>query len=154
MNDDEIQQIVVHSLHCLRDEQPPLDFHIVHERSTSHRLAVHLESHFRGWNVDCEYDRYGQVQKLLDGIRACNRRRRTDRILPDIIIHHRGHNGPQHNLLVVEIKKDAIQDRCDFEKLRRMTRQNGSFCYQLGLYINLDGGQFNCTWFKNGATIP
>lgn len=151
MNDDDIQRIIAHSLHCLRNEQPPLDFHIVHERSTAHRLAVYLESPFHGWNIDCEYDRDGQARKLLGGIRACSPRRTTDHILPDIIVHHRGQNGHQHNLLVIEIKKDAAQDQCDFERLRRMTQRNGSFCYQLGLYINLNGGQFDCTWFKDGA---
>jgi hypothetical protein len=154
MNDDQIQQIIAHAIHCLRNEQPPLDFHIVHERSTAHRLAVYLESQFRGWNIDCEYDRYGQVQKLLDGIRACDQRRRTDRILPDIIVHHRGQNGPEHNILVIEMKKHAAQDRCDFEKLQGMTDQDGTFRYQLGLYVNLNAGQFDCTWFKDGAIMP
>jgi hypothetical protein len=38
--------------------------------------------------------------------------------------------------------------------LERMTDQEGSLCYQLGLYINLNHGQFNCTWFKNGQIAP
>jgi hypothetical protein len=153
MNDEQIKQAVQRAFDSLRAEQPLLDFHIVHERSTAHRLALHLEPYFNGWNVDCEYDRYGRVQKLLEGIRACDERRRTDRILPDIIVHHRGQNGPGHNLLVVELKKDDVQDPCDFEKLRGMTGSHGSFSYQLGLHVNINRGQFDCTWFKDGAVI-
>lgn len=153
MNDDEIMRAVLMAIDHIRVEQPPLEFHIVHERSTAHRLAVQMEPAFPGWNIDCEYDRYGQIRKVVEGIRACDERRATDRVLPDVIVHHRGNNGPQHNLLVVEMKKDAPQDDCDFEKLRRMTVQNGAFSYQLGLYINLNQGQFDCTWFKDGATL-
>jgi hypothetical protein len=153
MNDEQIKQAVQRAFDSLRAEQPPLDFHIVHERSTAHRLALHLEPCFNGWNIDCEYDRYGRVQKLLEGIRACDERRRTDRILPDIIVHHRGQNGSGHNLLVVELKKDEVQDPCDFEKLQGMTYSHGSFSYQLGLYVNINRGQFDCTWFKDGAVI-
>jgi hypothetical protein len=45
----------------LMHEQPLLDFDLVHERSTAHRLAVHLDHQFPGWNVDCEYDRDGRL---------------------------------------------------------------------------------------------
>src|SRR5439155_25490710 len=30
------------------------------ERTLTHRLAVHLEKHFPGWNVDCDYNRLGE----------------------------------------------------------------------------------------------
>ena len=153
MNEAEIRQVVQRAIDALRAERPPLDFHIVHERSTAHRLALHLEPHFEGWNLDCEYDRFGRLQKLLDGIRACDTRRTTDRILPDIIVHHREQQGTEHNLLVVEIKKSAERDDCDFEKLRLMTDPHGEFRYQFGLYINLNRGHFDCTWFKDGAAV-
>ena len=29
------------------------------ERALTHRLAVHLEKQFPGWETDCEYDRLG-----------------------------------------------------------------------------------------------
>jgi hypothetical protein len=116
-------------------------------------LAVHMEAELPWWNIDCEYDRYGEVQKLLEGIRECDERRKTDRILPDIIIHRRGGNEPGDNLLVVELKKDVAEDHRDFEKLRGMTDQGGTFRYRLGLYININHGRFDCAWFKNGTTI-
>ena len=30
------------------------------ERALTHRLAVHLEKQFSGWNVDCDYNRLGE----------------------------------------------------------------------------------------------
>ncbi len=30
------------------------------ERTLTHRLAVHLERQFPGWEVDCDYDRLGE----------------------------------------------------------------------------------------------
>ena len=30
------------------------------ERTITHRLAVHVEKHFPGWEVDCDYDRLGE----------------------------------------------------------------------------------------------
>ena len=29
------------------------------ERALTHRLAVHFEKQFAGWEIDCEYDRLG-----------------------------------------------------------------------------------------------
>ena len=29
------------------------------ERALTHRLAVHFENHFSGWEVYCDYDRLG-----------------------------------------------------------------------------------------------
>ena len=30
------------------------------ERALTHRLAVHVEQQFTGWDVDCDYDRLGE----------------------------------------------------------------------------------------------
>ncbi|MGA2050840.1 MAG: hypothetical protein ABSG96_24350 [Terracidiphilus sp.] len=150
---DEIKAMVADAIIQVQAENPPLVFDDVHERSTAHRLAVHLDSLFPSWNVDCEYDRYGLVRKSLEGIRECSERRATDYILPDIIVHHRGFNGQENNLLVIEIKRDANYDPCDFQKLIGLTAQAGMFGYQFGLYINIDAGQFHCIWFHNGEPI-
>ena len=34
--------------------------HDLGERALTHRLAVHLEKQFPGWDVDCDYDRLGE----------------------------------------------------------------------------------------------
>ena len=66
MSDDQIQTAGVAAIRSLTDKSPTLDFDSVHERSTTHRLAVYFDPLFTGWNVDCEYDRDGQLQKLLN----------------------------------------------------------------------------------------
>lgn len=151
MTDDQIRDAARQAIESVKAENPQLEFHSVHERSTAFRLAVHLEPLFGApWNVDCEYDRDGQELKKLDGIQPCKEPRPTDRILPDIIVHQRLEQGEGHNLLVVELKKNHAEDACDRKKLELRT-EPGHYSYQLGLYINIDGGKFTCTWYKAGT---
>jgi hypothetical protein len=151
MTEDQLRAAIQAAIEGVRNEARPLDLHLVHERSIAHRLAVHMEPRFRGeWDVDCEYDRDGQVKKMLQGIRDCDAERATDGILPDIIVHHRRGEGRPHNLLVIEIKKDAQEDPCDRRKLELLTDPGRHYQYQFGLYINVDGGAFTCTWYKDG----
>ena len=67
MKNNTIKRKVARAVARLSNERPVLEFHVVHERSTAHRLAVHLEPEFPRWNIDCEYDRFGLLQKILDG---------------------------------------------------------------------------------------
>jgi hypothetical protein len=150
MNPEEIAHIIELAVENLRREAPPLDFAAVHERSTAHRLAVHLDRLFEGWNVDCEYDRNGRFRKLLAGIKECRPDKTTDEIVPDIIVHHRMNQGREHNLLVIELKKNAAEDACDMAKLRLLTATGGPYEYQFGLFINIDGGNFTRVWFSDG----
>ena len=150
MTSAQIRAAVRAAIESLRAEKPPLKFRTIHERSTAQRLAVHLEPHFRvTWNVDCEYDHDGQVRKTLEGIAGCGGRK-TDYILPDIIVHRRGCEGRLNNLLVIEVKKNAAEDACDRKKLELLTRPDGHYHYQFGLYINVHGGKCTCTWYKDG----
>ena len=87
----------------------------------------------------------------LLGIAQCNARKASDRILPDIIVHRRRQEGRHNNLLVIEVKKDAEDDPCDQRKLELLTDIKGGYQYGLGLYINIAGGSFVCTWYKGGA---
>lgn len=152
MTDEDVKAAIGTAIRCVATENPVLDFLAVHERSTAHRLAVHMEPLFGPkWNVDCEYDRHGFVRKTLAGIADCDDQRRTDNIVPDIIVHHRGAAGVNNNLLVVELKKHADYDRCDCMKLELLTSLAGHYQYQLGLYINIANGRFELTWFKDGA---
>jgi hypothetical protein len=153
MTDDQVQNAVRAAIEAVNVEAPPLAFEIVHERSTAHRLAVQLEPHFNTWNVDCEYDRNGQLKKSLIGIAQCNSQKASDEILPDIIVHHRQGEGRENNLLVIELKKHAREDACDRKKLELLTAQTGHYRYQLGLFINIDGGRFECTWYKDGIRL-
>ena len=149
MTEEQIKAAIESAITALKAENPPLDFSKTHERATAHRLAVHMEPLFDGWNVDCEYDRDELIKKILDGIRECTGNA-TDAIFPDIIVHKRGLVGTKNNLLVIELKKDSAEDPCDKRKLELLTSQDGHYQYQLGLYINIDSGTFTRTWYKDG----
>lgn len=153
MEDEQIKAAIHEAIGELLAEKPLLEFGTVHERSTAHRLALHMEDKFGDWNVDCEYDRDGHIRKALDGVRQCRAARRSDDIVPDIIVHHRLGRGRKHNLLVAELKKNAVDDPCDRAKLELLTAPDGHYQYQLGVYINIDGGNFGCAWYKDGERL-
>jgi hypothetical protein len=153
MTDAEVQAAIQRAIQNVVAEEPVLEFTAVHEGSTAHRLGVNMELLFPEWNIDCEYDRDGQVRKALDRIAECDEQRRTDFILPDIIVHRRRRRGRENNLLVIEMKRNAAHDRCDWMKLQLLTQANGRYAYQLGLYINIANGEFVQTWFKDGNVI-
>jgi hypothetical protein len=121
------------------------------ERSITHRLAVHLERIIPGWNIDCEYNRIGRNwrrYKLLfmlsdddysiDGLAV-----EGSRVFPDIVVHHRGDNSLEDNLLVIEVKttwSKASLDR-DREKLRAFTgqiRREQELSYRFGVFLVFD----------------
>lgn len=109
------------------------------ERAISHRLGTYLEANFPGWHVDCEYDRDGvDPKRIASG--SGNDADEGSRVLPDIIVHRRGH-GP--NLLVLELKKSSNReaDDRDLEKLRAYTGELG---YMHGAFIR----------FVVGADVP
>ena len=119
----------------------------VHERSVAHKLAEYLQTRFPDWNVDCEYDKKGLSLKTLEGIHQCSDQRRTDRVLPDIIIHKR---NTRQNLLVVEAKLGK-DDTCDVEKLKKFTSVDGDFGYKLGVFIKFNSTEEpSLRWFEKG----
>jgi len=67
------------------------------EWSIAHRIAVYLEKAFKGWNVDCEYNRTREDRSIKQDSEGKNKR-------PDIVVHHRGKVEIEHNLLVIEMK--------------------------------------------------
>lgn len=118
----------------------------VNERSIAHKLAEYLQVIFSEWNVDCEYNKKGLDIKTLDGIRACNLQKKTDRVYPDIIIHKR---NKKENYIVIEIKTVRNEEACDVEKLKLFTSR-GDYEYMFGLYLEFTGLRNNQKWFING----
>jgi len=113
------------------------------EWAIAHRLAVYLESQLSGWNIDCEYNRQGY---------GCDPKHNHDdkAIRPDIVVHHRGHGGPAHNLLVVEIKKH--EEESDLGKACSYTdtpSENRPFQYQYGLALSFFP-EVKLTWYSEG----
>lgn len=78
------------------------------ERCIAHRLAAYLDREFRGWHVDCEFNRYGaegeRVTKRVLATEALTESREGQGsvdITPDIIVHRR---RTAFNLIAIEVK--------------------------------------------------
>ncbi|HVX78317.1 MAG TPA: hypothetical protein VHB49_19470 [Bradyrhizobium sp.] len=109
----------------------------VGERALTHRLAVHLESRFGGWDVDCEYNRLGERRLLLPKASIVS----TDddlgkSVFPDIVVHRR--TVPE-NLLAIEVRKaiNLQPIEHDRHKLRALTDPHPWFAYRIGLLLTL-----------------
>ena len=75
------------------------------ERALTHRLAVHFEKQFSGWEVDCDYDRLGErTLRLPHGSIVSTDDHLGKSIYPDIVVHQR---EIPNNLLAVEVRKSA-----------------------------------------------
>ena len=80
-------------------------------RPSERAVAFHLGWYLRpmvedSWNIDCEYNRSGM--HLEESVRLVDD---DGRRIPDLIVHHRGKLGPEHNLLLLEL----ATDRADVE---------------------------------------
>lgn len=123
----------------------------MNERSIAHKLAEYIQEQFPEWHVDCEYNRKENDIKILNGIEECNEQRSSDRIFPDIIVHHR---GVESNLLVIEIKTNNQDDPCDRKKLELLTQKNGEYGYDWGLYIRFNGLSMpKLNWYRDGKKL-
>jgi predicted AlkP superfamily pyrophosphatase or phosphodiesterase len=146
------------------------------ERSLAHRLAVYFEPLFPGYDVDCEYN--GDVD-TIDGLKRIfileQQLRQVigakkfendfmeneviDRLVfPDIIVHRRSTN--EHNLCILEIKKNTSKVPAHYDRLKLSTytsNVNGNTLrYKLGVFILLHmdvPGQYELEFFQNGDII-
>ncbi len=107
------------------------------ERALTHRLAVHLESRFGGWDVDCDYNRLGERRLVLPKGSIVS----TDddigkSVYPDIVVHRR--NVPE-NLLAIEVRKTTNYQPLEHDrhKLRALTDPQLWFAYRIGLLLVL-----------------
>ena len=115
------------------------------ERALMHRLAVHLEWQFPGWETDCEYDRLGdRTLRLPRGTIVSTDDHLGKSIYPDIVVHQR---AIPNNLLAVEVRKSANHQPLDHDrhKLRAMTDPHLWFAYWIGVLLTLDKKQVTTT---------
>lgn len=138
-----------------------------HEQAISHRIAVYLEPLFKGYNVDCEYNKHLHESKRLDltvinledfcscGCDACEaivKNQVPDKKLfrPDILVHAR--NIDEKNQIAIEIKKNKV---CDFDlmKLSALTNQYGNYKYELGVFIWFENSKPEYKWFNKQSLI-
>jgi len=106
MNSEVIESSLYSSIdHLFRNDLFLLTYD-VHERTIAHRLAVYLEHRFAVFHVDCEYNNDLDSETGRKQVYYPNSSSGTG-VYPDIIVRHRGLNCPNHNLLVIEIKKNS-----------------------------------------------
>lgn len=108
------------------------------ERALTHRLAVHVEAQFPGWEIDCEYDRLGdRTLRLPRATIVSTDDHLAKTIYPDIVVHQR---AIPNNLLAVEVRKSANHQPLDHDqhKLRALTDPHLWFAYWIGLLLTLD----------------
>src|SRR5215813_1265889 len=114
------------------------------ERALTHRLAVCIEKHFAGWEVDCDYDRLGErTLHLPHGTIVSTDDHLGKSIYPDVVVHQR---EIPNNLLSIEIRKAANHTAIEHDqhKLMAMTDPHVWFAYGIGVLLVLA---------KHGATM-
>jgi len=107
------------------------------ERVLTHRLAVHLENQFAGWDVDCDYNRLGERRlKLPKGSIVSTDDDSGKSVFPDIVVHHR---SVPENLLAIELRKAANHQPMEHDrhKLRAMTDPHLWHAFRAGLLLTL-----------------
>jgi hypothetical protein len=109
----------------------------VGERALTHRLAVHIEKQFSGWEVDCDYDRLGdRTLRLPRGTIVSTDDHLGKSIYPDIVVHQR---DIPNNLLAVEVRKATNHQPVEHDqhKLRGLTDPHLWFAYWIGVLVTL-----------------
>ena len=143
MNFAELEMYVLRAIDKLYARDSGLLLADASEWALAHRLAVYLEQIIPGWNVDCEYNRQGTGSDPKVDSKEGRRR-------PDIMLHHRGWLPPEHNLLVIELKKKETDADC--KKVCEFTTPPSGkrrFQYQYGLTLSFIPA-LRIRWFENG----
>src|ERR1700694_3899395 len=107
------------------------------ERTLTHRLAVHVERQFPGWDVDCDYDRLGErTLRLPHGTIVSTDDHLAKSVYPDLVVHQR---TIPNNLLAIEVRKASNHQppEHDRHKLRALTDPHLWFAYRIGLLLTL-----------------
>jgi hypothetical protein len=123
------------------------------ERTLTHRLAVHLESQFGGWDVDCDYNRLGERRlRLPRGSIVSTDDDIGKSVYPDIVVHRR--TVPE-NLLAVEVRKAANHQppEHDQHKLRALTDPHLWFAYRIGVFLVLGKKNVNSSEVYVGGVV-
>jgi hypothetical protein len=133
VTDHDIRNALLGALECLLEEDGHLFKAGTSERSLTFRLGVNLQNEVDDhWRVDSEYNRNENVPKRLEQIKgkrlALNPKSRSrGDVYPDLIVHHRGKEGP--NRLAIETKKadeqTAKNTAFDYMKLREYQTELG-----------------------------
>jgi hypothetical protein len=107
------------------------------ERALTHRLAVHVEHQFDGWDVDCDYDRLGErTLRMPHGSIVSTEDHFSKSIFPDIVVHQR---DVPNNLMAIEVRKASNHQPLEHDqlKLKALTDPHIWFAYEVGILVVL-----------------
>jgi hypothetical protein len=126
MNGEEVRARLEAALWRLVEHDRYLLENDLSERCIASRLAMYLQAEFPDYDVDVEYDRHGFEPKRVGLPDECGNRRDREgrsRVIPDLIVHRRGAEGP--NILVLEMKKTTNPEgrNCDYQRIITFRRQ-------------------------------
>jgi hypothetical protein len=104
------------------------------ERAVAFQLGWYLRPMVEeSWDIDCEYNRSGMY--LEESVRLVDDEGRR---IPDLIVHHRGKLGPEHNLLLLELATDrADVDGAATGDFGRARALQSRFGYQFAAVLDL-----------------
>jgi hypothetical protein len=123
------------------------------ERALTHRLAVHVEKHFPGWEVDCDYNRLGErTLRLPRGAIVSTDDHMGKSVYPDIVVHQR---AIPNNLLAIEVRKATNHHALDHDqqKMRALTDPHLWFAYWIGVLLTLDKTMIKSSELYVGGSV-
>jgi hypothetical protein len=123
------------------------------ERALTHRLAVHVEKHFLGWEVDCDYNRLGErTLRLPRGAIVSTDDHFGKSIYPDVVVHQR---AIPNNLLAIEVRKASNHGAIDHDqhKLRALTDPHLWFAYWIGVLLTLGKTKITASELYVGGVV-
>jgi hypothetical protein len=140
MEEEEVERRLDVALRMVAENDRYLLEFDLSERCIASRLALYLQNEFPEFNVDIEYNRDGATPKRLGLPEGCANFDEAGEalVVPDVIVHRRGHDGP--NVLVLELKKTTNPEPrdCDRERVRALREQLG---YEFGALIECETRQ-------------
>lgn len=145
MTKKQIKNILRQAINRFLENEQHLLSVAVNERSLTHKFAEYLQIILGcAWDIDCEYNRYGEDSKILDEVKSIvgdntkTYETKSKTVYPDIVVHKRGPDGP--NLIVLEAKKDPTsQEKSDDKKKLRKIKEK--YHYDFAIFLTFRVGQ-------------
>ena len=123
------------------------------ERTLTHRLAVHCEKQFSGWDVDCDFNRLGErTLRLPHGTIVSTDDHLGKSVYPDIVVHQR---EIPNNLLAIEVRKAGNHQPLEHDqhKLQALTDPHLWFAYWIGVHLSLGKKQVTMSEVYTGGVL-
>ncbi|MHA7209523.1 hypothetical protein [Arthrobacter sp. MDT1-65] len=133
--DNVVREWLWNAIDRVHADQPSLWEWGVGERARVGQIyrALYETEPFHGrWDIDLEWNR-----ESFDGDPKRQGMNRSGYGTPDLAVHHRGKDGPEHNLLIVEFKNALNQGRNSYRDRRKIEWWMGAYSYCFGAVIAL-----------------